>query len=72
MTPMTDVQVRTKGLRILLQGLGSIDTIRFLSQISHEVRDYMTIQDELFKDLTIDELYEQAKRHQEQKAMTVR
>ncbi|MDY0096087.1 MAG: hypothetical protein RBT80_25600 [Candidatus Vecturithrix sp.] len=34
------------------------------------IRDYMTSQDELFKDLTIDELYEQAKRYQEQKALT--
>lgn len=33
MTPMTDIQVRNKGFRILLQELGSIDMIRFLSQI---------------------------------------
>jgi hypothetical protein len=72
MTPMTDLQVRNKGFHILLQELGSVDTVRFLSQISHEIRDYMTIQDELFKDLTIDELYEQAKRYQEQKSKAFR
>lgn len=72
MTPMTDIQVRNKGFRILLQELGTVDTVRFLSQITHEIGDYMTFQDELFKDLTIDELYEQAKRYQEQKALTAR
>ena len=61
MTPMTDIQVRNKGFRILLQELGTVDTVRFLSQITHEIGDYMTFQDELFKDLTIDELYEAGK-----------
>ena len=68
MTPMTDIQVRNKGFRILLQELGSIDTIRFLSQIPCEPRDYMTIQDELFKDQTVDDIYERARQYQAQKA----
>ena len=72
MTPMTDIQGRNNGFRILLQELGTVDTVRFLSQITHEIGDYMTFQNELFKDLTIDELYEQAKRYQEQKALSVR
>lgn len=45
---------------------------QLLSQISYEIRDYMTIQDELFKDLTIDEIYAQAKRYQEQKSEAFR
>lgn len=67
MTPMTDVQVRNKGFRILFRELGSIDTIRFLSQIPYEIRDYMTVQDELFNDLTVDELFERARQYQAQK-----
>jgi hypothetical protein len=69
MTPMTDLQLRNKGFHILLKELGTVDTIRFLAQVSAEKRDYILFQDEMFQDMTVDELYEKAKRYQEQKSL---
>jgi hypothetical protein len=67
MKTMSDLEIRRKGFHILLKELGEVDTIRFVSQIIHEKRDYLQLQETLFKDMTIDDIYEKAKAYQEQK-----
>lgn len=65
MRQISDIQVRKKGLSVLFRELGEVDALRFLSQIVHEKEDYMKLQEELFKGMDVDELYERASKHQE-------
>jgi hypothetical protein len=65
MPALSDVALRQKGLHILFRELGEVDTVRFLSQISHEPKDYLALQNTLFKNMTVDEIYEKAKAYSE-------
>lgn len=67
MKTMSDLEIKRKGFRILFKELGEVATIRFVSQIILEKRDYLQLQEMLFKDMTIDDIYEKAKAYQEQK-----
>ncbi|MBI4686062.1 MAG: hypothetical protein HY755_12835 [Nitrospirae bacterium] len=62
---MSDIKVREKGFNILFRELGEVETIRFLSQITYEKRSYIDLQEELFKGMNVDEIYERAKEYQE-------
>ena len=64
---MSDTELRRRAFNILFKELGEINTIRFLSQITYEKKDYMELQDALFKDMTIDEIYEKARDYEKQK-----
>ena len=64
MEMISDVEVRKKGLNVLFKELGEPNAIRFLSQIRFEKRDYLTIQDKLFKGMDVDEIFERAKNYQ--------
>jgi len=64
---LTDKQVKNRGLRILFKELGEADAIRFLSQISTEKRDYLSLQDELFKGMNVDEIFGKAKKYSERR-----
>ncbi len=68
MTMISDAALRQKGLHILFRELGEVDTVRFLSQISQEPRDYLAFQEQLFQGMTIDDIYENAKAYADQKA----
>ena len=59
----SDMEIRQKGLRILFKSLGEVDAIRFLSQITYEKRDYLKLQDELFKGMNVDDIYRKAKEY---------
>jgi len=63
----SDMEIRQKGLRILFKSLGEVDAIRFLSQITYEKRDYLKLQDELFKGMSVDDIYRKAKEYSEKK-----
>ena len=67
MKQMTDTALKRKAFDILFRELGEVDTMRFLSQIAYERRDYAKLQKTLFKDMTIDDIYEKAKAYQEKK-----
>ena len=67
MPNLSDVQLRHKGLNILFHELGEVDTVRFLSQISHEQRNYLVLQETLFQGMTLDEIYENAKTYSQKK-----
>jgi hypothetical protein len=47
----------------LVERLGYADAIRFPVQISAGQGDYLEWQDRIFADTSVDELYEQARRH---------
>ncbi len=63
----SDMEVKNKGLNALFKELGEADAIRFLSQIRYEKKDYLTIQDKLFKNMSVDEIFEKAKSYSERK-----
>lgn len=54
---VSDAEIQRKGLNLLFKGLGEADAIRFLSQISYEKRDYLKLQEELFKGMTVEDIY---------------
>ena len=59
----SDAEIRKKGLKILFKGLGEADAFRFLSQINYEKRDSLELQDELFKGMTVEEIYRRAEKY---------
>ena len=67
MPALTDIQLQQKGLHVLVTALGEVDTFRFLAQMSHEVKDALTLQEEAFRGMSIDEIYEQAKQYEEER-----
>ncbi|MEA3345541.1 MAG: hypothetical protein U9Q78_04760 [Chloroflexota bacterium] len=50
---------------VLVQSLGYADTIRFLTQLSPGRGDYLEWQEQVFGDASVDEIYEQARKHWE-------
>jgi hypothetical protein len=63
----SDIEIRQKGLKILFKSLGEVDAIRFLSQIAYEKRDYLKLQNELFKGMSVEDIYRKAKEYSEKK-----
>ena len=59
----SDLEVKKKGLQVLFKELGESDAIRFLSQISYEKRDYLILQEKLFKGMGVDEIFEKARKY---------
>lgn len=64
---LSDMEVKNKGLNILFKELGEANAIRFLSQIRYEKKDYLAIQNKLFKGMSVDEIFDKAKKHSELK-----
>ncbi len=62
-----DTEIRKKGLNILFKNLGEVNTIRFLSQVITEKRDYMKLQDEMFNGMSVKEIYKKANDYYEKK-----
>lgn len=60
---VSDAEIKRKGLNLLFKELGEADAIRFLSQISYEKRDYLKLQEELFKDMTVEDIYGKAQEY---------
>jgi hypothetical protein len=64
MPGLTDVRIHQKGLHVLVRELGEVDAFRFLAQMSHEVKDALTLQDEVFRGMSLDEIYERAQQYE--------
>lgn len=60
-----DIEIRNLGMKSLINTLGYAGMIRFLRQFSKGSGDYLELQKELFKGMTVDEIYEKAKKHYE-------
>ena len=56
----TDTIIRTEGMDTLIKNLGLVEAERFVMLIQKEPFDYTKWQENLFKDMTIDEIYNNA------------
>lgn len=62
----TDKEIIEKGSRVLIKELGYSGFIRFIRQVEvHSGQDYLKEQGELYRDLSLDEIYEEARKHWE-------
>ena len=55
-----DTIIRTEGMKILIKNLGLIEAERFVMLIQKERFDYTKWQENLFEDMTIEEIYNNA------------
>ena len=55
-----DTLIRTEGMNTLIKNLGLIEAERFVMLIQKETFDYTKWQENLFEDMTIDEIYNNA------------
>ena len=58
-----DREIRLEGIRALTKRLGYAGTVRFLRQFTKGEGDYLKIQDRLFGEMSVDELYAEAEKH---------
>ena len=61
----SEMDLREDGFMVLIRSLGYADTLRFLTQLSPGQGDYLEWQDQIFRDASVDEIYEQARKHWE-------
>ena len=57
---MTNTELKVKGLQILTQSIGIVEAERFVALIQQEPFDYTKWRDDLFEDLTIEEISKKA------------
>ena len=60
---MDDAEIRISGIEALNNALGPAAAFRFLSLLHREPTDYIEISRQLYKGQTIDEIFNQAKKH---------
>ena len=58
---MTEIQLRTEGMRILRDQLGLVESERFVALLLREKFDYTKWRETKWNDETVDELWERAK-----------
>jgi hypothetical protein len=61
----SEMALRETGYMALIHSLGYADTLRFLTQLSPGQGDYLEWQEQVFGDASVDEIYEQARKHWE-------
>jgi hypothetical protein len=59
----SDREIFEIGTKALINEIGYSGYLRFLQQIEHGGIDYLKIQEDLFKGLNVNELFEKAKDH---------
>jgi hypothetical protein len=57
----TDTLIRTEGMKTLIKNLGIIEAERFVMLIQKETFDYTKWQENLFEDMAIEEIYNNAR-----------
>ncbi len=57
---LSDIDLRKRALVLLNETLGAANTIRFLSMYNTGKQDYMQIKEELFKDKSARQVFEEA------------
>jgi len=60
---MNDAELRVSGIEALHKALGPTATLRFLSLFQREPTDYVEISRRLYKEQTIDEIFERAEQY---------
>lgn len=64
----TDREIIEKGSRALIKELGYSGFLRFIRHSDNmSNKDYLKIEDEIFDDMSLDEIYDNAKKHWEEK-----
>ena len=63
MTPITDTEIKQKGLGTLIAALGEVDAERFIMLLNREPFDYTKWQKDLFAGLNVHELSGLAMKH---------
>ncbi|MCL2832241.1 MAG: hypothetical protein FWD78_03640 [Treponema sp.] len=56
----TDTIIRTEGMNTLIKNLGLVEAEKFIMLIQNEPFDYTKWQENLFEDITIDEIFNKA------------
>ncbi len=62
---ITDSEIRLTGMQILISKLGEVQAERFISLIQRDNFDYTKWQENLFSDVTLEQLSKQAQQHYE-------
>ena len=57
---ITDTEIKTKGIKLLAQHLGDVEAERFIALIQREPFDYTKWRQEMFDDLSIEEMSHKA------------
>lgn len=66
----SDIEIKRKGLTLLFRELGEVEAIRFLSEISYERRNYLKLQEKLFKGMTVEDIYRKAQEYFKKKRVS--
>ena len=64
---MTDTVLKRKGLDVLSNALGLVDAERFIALILREPFDYTEWQQNLYKEISLDEFYRNVKNFKDKK-----
>jgi len=65
MNMRTDTIIRNEGTRVLMDHLGLVEAERFIMLIQKEPFDYTQWQEDLFEDMSIDEISKKAAEYRE-------
>lgn len=57
---ISDTELKKKALTLLTRSLGAANTIRFLSLYNIGKQDYMEVREELFKDMSARQVFNEA------------
>jgi hypothetical protein len=60
---LTEQELRRQAVRVLSEGLGPVDALRFLALVSREPFDYQEWRREYFSRYNVDELFEEVRKH---------
>ena len=66
---ITDQEIRLNGMRTLIQALGEVQAERFIALIQRDNFDYTQWQQDLFNEMSVEELSLQAQKHVEEKPL---
>ena len=61
----SDRDILDAGMKALVEALGYSGAIRFLRHFTKGEGDYLIIQEEIFKGMDLEQIYEKAKEHYE-------
>ena len=56
----SEISLRREAMKILVENLGLVDTERFIALIKKDKFDYTEWRRDLYKDMTVDEIYQKA------------
>jgi len=58
---LADNAIVERGTKVLLEELGYAGFVKYLQLLTNGNNDYLDIQEELYRDMTVDEIFDKAK-----------